>query len=331
MLAIITKNNNMKYYGIVSEIKEEHKTGIYGRRKPSTKESIDILYDLGIKIDEKYSKYINFILYLNTAKSLYNIFLSLKKQPIIFQIKLPESAHKQLVIKSNLLGDNFNLDKNFSYGLIDDFSIKERIRLFKTLITSNGGSSLIIVDRNDLPLNIKHYGGVKGRFNEGLYVPHPKDENLLLPLKNFNDLIQSLILEETIRVYEALGSKEILIEDVTEISNETKVEKGPAKVDITGDFIKEVLRLKKFGKGTFDVNRALNDKLFIHDIPAVMTTIDARINGNQTLEEFTETIDLNIGIDISVLKFFEIKNDISYRRKWHFKVEFYDKNEINNS
>lgn len=320
----------MKYYGIVSEIKEEHKTGIYGRRKPSTKESIDILYDLGIKIDEKYSKYINYIPYLNTYKDLYNIFQKLKKQPIVFQIKLPESAHKQLVIKSNLLKDNFDLGDNFSYGLLDDFSFKERISLFKTLITSNGGSSLIIIERNDLPLNIKHYGGEKGRFNEGLYVPHPKDENLLLPLKNFNGLVQSLILEETIRAYEALGAKEILIEDITEISNSTKVEKGAAKVDITGDSTKEVLRLKKFGKGTFDSSRALKDKLFIHDIPAVITTIDARINGNQILEEFTETIDLNIGIDISVLKFFEMKNDFSYRRKWHFKVEFYDKNETNN-
>ena len=320
--------NRMKYYGIVSEIKEGHKPGIYGRRKPTKKELIEILEDLGIKIDTKYRTYLRFIPYSGLLKDIYNTFQSLKKQPITLQRKLPESVHKQLIIKHNLLNDNYKLDDNFSYGLFDDFSFKERVNLFKTLMTSGGGSSLIIIERNNLPSNIKHYGGENARFNEGLYVPHPKDENLLLPLNGFNNLIQSLILEEITRTYEALGAKEIYIEDITEIYNTTKVKKHINPVRIKANYTKDIIRLKKFGEGVFDVNRALEDKLFIHDIPAVMSIIEARIKGNQILEEFTEIINLNIGVDLALLKLFETNEKFSYQRKWHFKVEFYNKNEI---
>ena len=316
----------MKYYLLVDEIKEEHKPGIYGRRKPTHKEIIEIIDELGIKIDKRYDKYLKFIPYVGVFKNAYNLINIFKKQPIVYQSKLPDDSHKQLIIKYNLLNNNFNIDEDFNYGLTNNLSFKEKHNFFKTLMTSKGGSSLIIVERKDLPSNIKHYGGEEGTFYEGLYLPHPKDENLLIPLKNFNKLIQTLILEETVRVYEALGAKIIIIKDITVLESKAGGKKENVKLNTDASYSKQILRRKEFGEGTFDPERALKNKLFIHDMPAVMSTIEARIKGNQTLEEFKETIDLNIGMDINVLNLFESNGKIAYQREWYFKVEFYDKN-----
>ncbi len=151
----------------------------------------------------------------------------------------------------------------------------------------------------------------------------------LIPLNNSNELIKIFILEETIRAFEALGAKKIEIEDKTSIDINAKGNDEKVKVSSEFHHNKQILRNKKFGKGTFDPDRALNENLFIHDFPNIMTTIKARINGNQILDEFTETINLSAGLDISVLNFFGGNIDFNYKRKWYFKVEFYDKNDYN--
>jgi hypothetical protein len=59
-----------------------------------------------------------------------------------------------------------------------------------------------------------------------------------------------------------------------------------------------------------------------------MTTIEGRIEGNQTEEKFKETINLSIGLDTNVLDLFKGGLNYNYIREWSFEVEFYDKNEI---
>ncbi len=325
----------MKYYGIVNSIKKEHKSGIYGRKKPDKEELEDIIKN-SLNFDWKESLLVLSSVispHIRVATLIYwgaqQIQKINKKNPIKLAAEI-ESKNKILIIPSDLINKDYRLDSDISYGLLDDFTSKEKANAFKTIMTSKGGSSLNIIERNDLPSDLKHFGGENGKFSEGLYIGHPKNGNLLIPLREFRHLVQTLILEETIRAYEALGAKKILIEDITEIGGAAGGKVKNVELNSEANYSKEILRIKEYGTGTFDVERAINEKLFLHDIPAVMSTIDARINGNQTIDEFTETINLSIGLDTNVLDLFKENNSFTYHRKWHFKVEFYDKNEIVN-
>jgi len=129
-------------------------------------------------------------------------------------------------------------------------------------------------------------------------------------------------------MYQALGAKEILIEDITntDVSNSTKSAK--VNVDAKAEINKEILRIKKYNQGYFSPDLALKDIYFLRDYDNIMNVADARINGNQSIEEFTETININAGLDIDILGVFGNDTKFKYKRKWHFKVEFYDKNSL---
>jgi len=323
----------MNFYGIVTNIKEEQVSGIYGR----TIMKKNVLGDLESKnifvaSSKGISKNLSFVaasavLSLAIAGSRYYEKLKKDDSNEEYPIKLQKpinAENKILVIPNELLLDNYKLDDDFSYGLLDGVGAGA----FRKLMRSQGGSDLTIMERRNLPSNFKHIGGSQGTFSEGLYAPHPKDENILIPLKDFTTLIQSLTLEETIRAYEALGAKKIIIEDVTNLNVEIGGNKNAVKASGKSSLSKEILREKHFGKGSFDVKRAEENKLFIADIPAITTVIEARKEGNIIREKFTEHINLNIGVDIGVAKLFSGGINVSHSRKWAFEVEFWDKNEL---
>jgi hypothetical protein len=222
-------------------------------------------------------------------------------------------------------------------SLAEDYSVKNEEILyglftndnqFEKIMRSGGNSILFIHERDKVPSNIKHYSGEKGKFNYGLYCEHPKDKNILIPMNNYDEIIKDLILEETLRIYATLGAKSIIIEDITSVDvfNNTTA-KG---VDVNGNvkYGKEILRSKTFGKVAFNPDKVFENIYFAPDFPNIMTVAEARINGNQLSEEFSEKINLNVGLDIDVVGLFRNETNFNYERKWHFKVEFYDKNEL---
>jgi len=310
----------MIYYGIVDKIKDEHKSGFYGRRK-FTDEEIKT-FSLSNKSDLLALALGTII---NPLALTYFLFKK-KSGEIILQYEENQNGRK-LVFDNRILNNNYSFGKqsDLFYGLFDNFLLKEKA--LETILKSKGGSMLTIIERNALPRSM-HFGGASGRFNYGLYCIHPKDENLLIPLENSNELIKTLILEETIRAYEALGAKKILIEDTTTVNTDLGGAYNGVNGNLNVNYEKQILREKQFGTGIFDPERALKDSLFIHDFPNIMTTIKGRINGNQTIEKFTENVNLSVGLDVGVLNLFSVNANFEYNRKWNFEVEFYDKNEF---
>lgn len=324
----------MTYYGIVDKIKDEHKNGVYGRRKLTTdeKKSVKNKYENLITTATAsggwlLSPILPFAPLFSVGYAVYNILNKAKNKSIITrQYGNDNSERKGIIFQNDLLNDDYDIEENedLFYGLFDNFFLKNDA--FKKIMKSKGGSTLIIIERNSIPKNM-HFGGEFGHFNCGLYCSHPKNENLLIPLENSNELIKTLILEETLSAYEALGAKKIFIEDKTNINTNIKVDTLKGKGNLDQKLEKQILREKQFGKGTFDKERALKDSFFIHDFPNITTTIKGRINGNQTSEKFTENINLSVGLDLEVLKLFKTNINFEYSRKWYFEVEFYDKNE----
>ncbi|WP_035668551.1 hypothetical protein [Flavobacterium sp. 83] len=322
----------MTYYGIVDKIKDEHKNGVYGRRQ-LTKEEISVFkFSENATTKALVKGFVGsleiFFPFTSKAISIFDsLYKKSKKVSIKRQYGNDDKTIRGIVFQNDILNNDYEIDtdSNLFYGLFDSFTSKENA--FKKLMKSKGGSTLIIIERNSLPKNM-HFGGELGRFNCGLYCSHPKNENLLIPLENSNELIKTLILEETLSAYEALGAKKIIIEDKTTITADSTANYKGASGGVNGGFEKNILREKHFGKGTFDKERALKNSLFIHDFPNIKTTLNGRISGNQLLEKFTENVNLNVGLDLAVMGLFKANANFEYNRKWYFEVEFYDKNEL---
>ncbi|MBT0810486.1 hypothetical protein KIH41_04260 [Litoribacter ruber] len=247
----------------------------------------------------------------------------------IYKLSEPkESERNQIIFSNSWITDSYDIThlKEVFHGLFDDKLLKANA--FANIMKSDGGSKLIIIERDSIPPHLKHYGGESASFSTGIYGTHPKNNDILIPLNNSSELIKSMILEETISAYEALGAKKIIISDITSVDGKGGGNHKGIKAEVNGESKKSELRKKKFGKGVFDPERALKDKFFIHDIPAIRTTLESRIHGNQTEEYFEESISLNVGLDVSVLSTFEGNLNFNYNRVWSFDVEFYDKTEM---
>jgi len=311
----------MRYYGIVTEIKKEHKSGVYGNKTIS----VDSLKDLvqGYKIDYTDLSMLVYPLFgvPNTIRKLMNSTTS--ELRCVNEIKVPKG--KCLLINDDALDNNYDASSKVLYGLFDGFILKDKV--FKEMMKSGGGSTLHIIERDQMSEELKHISP-DGYFNEGIYVEHPKVKGTLIPLNGFSDLVKSLILEESIRAFEALGAKKITIIDVTKIDLNVGGKKGKVEASVNGAREKIELRSKEFGKGTFDPERAINNKYFIQDIPAVMSIVEGRKEGNQLSDSCTESISLNLGLSTKVLGLFSANADFKYSREWKFEVEFYDKNDF---
>ena len=329
----------MIYYGIVDKIPSEYQTGVYGRG------------DVEQSIVEKYLKedlandglLISAALLLvpggwmvRSAAALGSVVLSKlpsrflrKSKPLTLLKGVGNEIGnelKQLHIFNKALNEDYNVKDPLFKGLFDNITFGDKA--FKAMMQSDGESSLVIIERENIPSNIKHLGGQSGKFSTGLYCQHPKDKNTLLPLNNYTGLIKSMVLEETIRAYEALGAKKILIEDRTVVETKSKGKSKGVKLSVETTNGCGVLREKVYGKGTFDIKRATEDKLFIHDYPNITTVLEGRMKGNQLLEKFSERIDLGCGINTDVLGLFGGDVGFKFMRDWYFEVEFYDKNEL---
>lgn len=331
----------MKYYYLLDNINDDQKTGIYGRRMPTEDEKKDLtvsdllsIFDFSDLKDspttwQKVLTYSNvYTAGIDLIRRGYNNYKSLSNRKPLFLGKPIDE--KIIIIPNKLLEDDYKIGEDISilHGAFSKFHNSENA--FKTLMISHPNSTLIIAERASV--DKKHHGGERGHFDIGLYCEHPKDKNTLLPLEKSSKLIETLILEEIISAYEALGAKRIEINDKLDISssqNAGGIFKGfKFKINANQEYKKQHIRTEVYGKGIFDDKRALDNKKFIHDLPIVMSTINARIYGNQTHKTFFEEVDLSGGINADVLKMFNAGAKINYKRLWQFDVEFYDKNEM---
>jgi len=300
--------------------------------------------------------------YVGAGYIAFNLFKNYLNPNSSSDIKLlapnPNSKIKSIIMTNDSLDNNYNIENNLElfYGLFDNFPNKnssklfdyqsyyqslisnpqsfylpDKNKVFETIMKSKGGSEFIILEKEDVPTE-RHYGGIYGKFSTGIYFEHPKNNNILLPLENSTNLIRDIILEETLRAFEALGAKQIIIEDHTEVGVQVGVGATVKGIGVNAGTNSNtqvtILKRKEFGKGVFDPQRCMNNLLFVPDFPNIMTVINSRIYGNQIKEEFTETINLSAGLDIGVINLFQANFGINTTRRWHFSVEFYDKNEM---
>ncbi len=331
----------MIYYGLVDSIPESVQSGIYSLENFDKYNLDDVFSDFELES-------LNFIMggipivilppkaYKLIFRQTFRMILKLlPSKEFIYQGNIVDKelnndiGKKFIIIHPKGISKRFKIGKNekLLFGLFDNFP--NRNLAFRKILGSKGFSQLVILEKDNIP-NGWHYGSKEGKFSFGLYGTHPKNNRILIPLENYNEIVKNLIIEEILRAYAALGAKKIEIEDLTEFQTEVYIKDSQAigvKGDLQANYKRNIIRNKEFGKSPFNASR-LKDSLFIHDFPAIQTTIDDRIKGNQILEELEETINIGVNADIGVLNLFTSQANFNFTRKWHIRVEFYDKNQL---
>lgn len=319
----------MRYYGVVNHLRQ--KPGWYGREDPTRPAVEKVAQSTANAVWREKS----------TGDELLSVLQTLFKYTLLGQVvdlisRLAGSNKTPLhrihplegktfcLVSNGVLAGDYDLsedDQTILHGLIAE-SPK-----FKALMRSEGGSELFVLERSHLSaLGLKHYGGEGGQFSPGIYCEHPKDNAVLLPLGTASEILKSEILEETVRVFEALGATHILIEDVTEVTGAAGGGDGKVKAEANFKAEKKVLREMQYDPLTpVDAARALRGKRHVHDLPNVMSIVEARTHGNQTLQRFEETIAVHCGLDVNVLGMFGAKMKGGYTRRWSFEVRFRSK------
>lgn len=332
----------MNYYYIIEDLNQEYRTGLYGRKKLSEEEEKNLNFNFNDLVNLASDPFflnsilrktpiLNKILDINTThpyEKVYSKFSSKKNNQIIHLSS--ENECNFLVFNNKTLESNYTIDsqKKLFHGLFDDKILKEKD--FKIMMESNNQVNLIIVSRKDLPNDLVHFGGKSGVFDLGLYCSHPKNNKVLLPVSNYKQIVEEMVLNEIFRAYQFLGAKQIIIEDVTRISGKSDNRYLLKKGKIEGEFENKILIEKVYGSGIFNPILALESTYFIHDFPSVMNTINSRINGNIISDKIEREINLSLGLDLGIIKLFNSNSNFDYERKWKFDVLFYDKNEIIN-
>jgi hypothetical protein len=323
----------MNFYGLVKTIDIE--SGMYGRieaKAKVAKQRSKIISSVKHSALDWIGAIISSTVISNTVFGL--PFLTIDLVSAVKKIWSIDSHIVKLYDKDQIQFEGLwipDLALNNNYNVKNEdhlFGLFENSYQFKAIMKSQGNSNFFILERDHLPENLKHYGGPNGKFNYGLYCEHPKDMNVLLPLSNYNELIKTMVLEEMMSVFVALGAKSITIEEETKINTDVTLNVRNVDGKAGVSYTKETLRSKNFGKGYYNPDGALNDTYFVHDYPSVMNVVNSRKNGNQTKEEFLENINLDIGLKIDIVKLFHNEANFKYNRRWHFTVEFYDKNEL---
>jgi hypothetical protein len=238
---------------------------------------------------------------------------------------LPSSA---IIVPAALLAKDYrDYDDKVFHGLFASAAELE------TLMTQEGGNSeLHIVDQGTANALFEHPG--RGTFSRGLHLPHPKDAFVLVPMKDWDKRIKEEILYEWIRVFEALGAKNIVIGDYTNVKGGAKVAHsnpaGGVEAQMRAEYGSSLVEVSTFEKGGFDPIRATENRRWLGDHPAITAIVEGRVSGQQASWRRTVEVDLACGVSVEVLalaapSLTKVETDVKFRRKFDLYVEFHPK------
>ncbi len=207
------------------------------------------------------------------------------------------------------------------YGL---FNSSSQVR--RTFFAEGGNVDLLILPHDVAAKHFRHHGGTTGLFSRGLYVPHPKDPQTLVPARTAAQTLRDEMLQDWVRAFEALGAKTIVICDTTVARAEGKLQStGTASLaaELKAQFGKAVVRESTYDQGTYEPGRALLNKKWLGDFPTIGAIIEGRQNGRQLTYREQVRIDASFGIDTKALRAWGASIKGGYNRSFELAVEFY--------
>jgi hypothetical protein len=258
-----------------------------------------------------------------------------KKVPPIQRVEtalLTEKSSPQLPNPAIYLPASGLLRKFSDYSDSIFHGLFQKKKDLRTIMEAEGGNSeLLILDQKTANETFTHAGG--GAFSIGtLYIPHPKDVSVLVPVESYSKHLKTELQSEWVSILAALGAKHIVIADATETTVVTKCDvkgvAGSVAQEMRAFYGGSNVEESSFANGTFNPTKALENRRWLGDHPELLSIIEARINGNQLSWRKTVNMNVSFGASIEVLSVIHASKGkagvkTTFARVYDFYVEFH--------
>lgn len=163
-----------------------------------------------------------------------------------------------------------------------------------------------------------------------MHLPHPKDPTVLIPARNYAEDLLRDVRSEWIRTFEALGAKRIVIGDSTALKGKLGGSKnvagvGNVGVEMQATYGTSAVDDSAYVDGTFDPERAMENRRWIRDFPDILNIVEGRVRGTQSSWRRTVAVNASFGVSIDALAVFKGTGGFEYERTYDFFVEFHPK------
>jgi len=205
-------------------------------------------------------------------------------------------------------------------------------KMLKASMDAFGGNGYIqIVSQETANKFLKRAGG--STFAPGLYIPHPKNPDLLLPIDGYNDEIKAEIKAEIHEILALLKARSVIF--AQKISHEitaTAQGAGPIgsyKAKIEAKYGESNTSEMKFSKPSFQPHEALKGRLWLGDNREIKSLVDNLIKTHPESYEFHSKIDIALEGALDILNIaFHSKNKGSVRHdgklEFTFRADFFE-------
>jgi hypothetical protein len=209
--------------------------------------------------------------------------------------------------------------------LAGNFDSQEQIN---RVLTEGGGTSKIhVFNLHEARGLLQRHGG--GIIEEGMYLLHPKRENVIVPFHTFHaDMLAEMTREARV-VMGRIGAKSLVIDTVEgvtfggEVVSRIPLKSGGVSAEYEKNSNRRVTY--EWGSSTFDPDNALKDCVWIQDNAGVMTIVDQRKTSNLTRYEEFAKIDTSFKLSIDVMKLFKTGFEWAETSTYRYEVQFFDK------
>lgn len=196
------------------------------------------------------------------------------------------------------------------------------------ILAEGGGTARIhVFNLHEARGLLQRHGG--GIIEEGMYLLHPKRENVIVPFHTYHaDMLAEMTREARV-VMGRIGAKSLIIDTVEgvtfggEVVSRIPLKSGGVSAEYEKNSNRRVTY--EWGSPTFDPDNALKDCVWIQDNAGVMTIVDQRKTSNLTRYEEFAKIDTSFKLSIDVMKLFKVGFEWAETSTYRYEVQFFDK------
>ncbi len=196
----------------------------------------------------------------------------------------------------------------------------------QAVLAEDGGNSRIHIFNRGYARSLfwRHGGGI---LEDGVYLLHPKRENVLVPFRSFHtDMLQEMTREVRV-VMGRIGARKLVVETVEGVTfSGSVVSRVPLKsggVEVEAKENAERRMTYEWGSPTFEPERALEDCVWIRDNAGAMTIVDQRRTSNLVRFEEFSRVDTSFRVGLDLMKLFEAKFAWASTSTYRYAVDFF--------
>jgi len=206
---------------------------------------------------------------------------------------------------------------------------------FTQFFEENGCERLHLFDLDRAQEHFTMHGG--GEIEENVYVLHPKDGSVLVPIATYHENLLAELDQEFVVALGKLGAKSLTIETVagmtcslgadTKISKKMK-KKKPASGSARYEKGEKKETKVRWGSPTYDPDHAMDGCCLVQDKIGRKTLLQLRKTSDVVTYEKNYSIDTTFGVGVEVVQLIDASFKWEGKTQYKLVGEFFSKKEI---